>query len=469
MLLRTLVKKELLNNIVSLRFTLIFLLCCTLIIVSAYTMRGKYNDRMKEYSTALNIHKQELEESQGEGQGIHRIAVGGYKLDKPPTPLSAIVEGMEGAAGKFTTVNILPLSTPMLEGGTGDEPMFIYFGTLDMMYIVRAVLSLVAILLTYDAISGERERGTLKLALSNRVPRYTVILAKCIGGYITLILSFMVPLLIGLLILTTSGNVNFAGTDWGKLCLILLISVIYIGVFLMLGLLVSSRASRSTTSLVVLLFIWVVIIMAIPKISMIVASKVRRVPSVQEIQAEKDATFAQIIKEGQIRMKRERQRDANQDVTEGPEDNMILIDQGMSDDIKKSRDEIQAEYERKREAQFRLAAGISRISPASVYTYAAIGLAGTGIDRQRRFLEAARAYQVGFREYFEGIVNRSMRGGGSSDDARFDANRLPAFKFRDLTLSESWNSVKIDVLILFMLLVCLFMVSYVSFIRGDLR
>ena len=32
MLLRTLVKKELLNNIVSFRFTLIFLLCCTLII-----------------------------------------------------------------------------------------------------------------------------------------------------------------------------------------------------------------------------------------------------------------------------------------------------------------------------------------------------------------------------------------------------------------------------------------------------
>jgi len=272
--------------------------------------------------------------------------------------------------------------------------------TLDVMYIVRAVLSLVAILLTYDAISGERERGTLKLALSNRVPRYTVILAKCIGGYITLILSFMVPLLIGLLILTTSGSINFAGTDWGKLCLILLISVIYIGVFLMLGLLVSSRASRSTTSLVVLLFIWVVIIMAIPKISMIIASKVRHVPSVQEIQAEKDATFAQIVKEGQVRMRRERQRDADQDVTEGPEDGkvMVLIDQEMSDDIKRSRDEIQAEYERKREAQFRLAAGISRISPASVYTYVAIGLAGTGIDRQRRFLEAARAYQVGFRE-----------------------------------------------------------------------
>jgi hypothetical protein len=62
-----------------------------------------------------------------------------------------------------------------------------------------------------------------------------------------------------------------------------------------------------------------------------------------------------------------------------------------------------------------------------------------------------------------------MRGGGSPDDARFDVDRLPISKFRDLTLSESWNNVKIDALILFMLLVCLFMISYVSFIRGDLR
>lgn len=53
----TVVKKELLANLVSFRFMLIFLLCCTLIIVSAYTMRDKYEERVKEYSAAVKIHK----------------------------------------------------------------------------------------------------------------------------------------------------------------------------------------------------------------------------------------------------------------------------------------------------------------------------------------------------------------------------------------------------------------------------
>ena len=85
-----------------------------------------------------------------------------------------------------------------------------------MIYIVRIVLSLVAVLLTYDAISGEREQGTLKLILSNGVPRSTILLSKCIGGYVTLILPFLVPVLIALLILTMSESISFTGEDWSR-------------------------------------------------------------------------------------------------------------------------------------------------------------------------------------------------------------------------------------------------------------
>ena len=107
----TIVKKELSANLVSFRFVLIFLLCCTLILVSAYTMRDKYQERVKEYSAAIAMHRAELEEAEG-GAGLNQAAISGYKLDKPPTSLSVIVEGMEGAAGNYSTINIL--SSPML-------------------------------------------------------------------------------------------------------------------------------------------------------------------------------------------------------------------------------------------------------------------------------------------------------------------------------------------------------------------
>ena len=446
-MLWTIVKKEAQANLVSFRFILIFLLCCTLILVSAYTMRDKYNHRVEEYSAALKIHKQELAQAAGKRGVPNR-----YKLDKPPKPLSVIVEGMEGAAGKFATVGIL--STPKLEGGSGSDPAFAYFGTLDMMYIVRVVLSLVAILLTYDAISGERERGTLALVLSNSIPRSTVLLAKCISGYITLLLPFLAPLLLGLLILTTSGNINFSSEDWSRLGLVLLASLLYIGFFLMLGLLVSSLTNRSNTALMLLLFIWVVIVLAVPKVSMIIADKLSDVPSVQAVQSEKDAVSGQLWGEMRKRLAQYKQEHRNI----GDAGLRMQGETGIN--IAKRRWELQSEYDRKKMAQFRLAANISRLSPASVYTYAATSLAGTGFNRQEDFIKAARSYQVGVAQYY---YDAFLKG------ENFEPDKLPTLKFRESTLSESWHSVSLDVLILFLLVTCFFMLAYVSFIRSDVR
>ena len=476
----TIVKKELSANLISFRFILIFLLCCTLILVSAYTMRDKYEQRMKEYDTARVVHRNELEEKDVQA-ALSQIMLSGYKVDKPPARLSVIVEGMEGAAGKYAPVNVL--STPRLEGGSGSDPVFAYFGTLDIMYIVRVVLSLVAILLTYDAISGEREQGTLKLALSNSVPRYVVLLAKCIGGYITLLLPFLVPMLIGLLILTTSGSISFVGQDWIRLGLIGLASLLYIGIFLMLGLMVSSRTNRSTTSLMLLLFIWVVAVLAVPKVSMITASKLRPVPSAQEVQAEKDAKSAEALKEGQEKMFKyiselsERAKDGQDQeaVQEEVRAAIARLQEEITTNMTEVTKKIQVEYDKKKESQFRLASNISRFSPASVYTYAAIDLARTGFDRQDRFVKAARGYQPGLIQYQRKMMPKMMEQqrqqmtGQTVEEVKIDLDDLPALNFREATLSDSWNSAWVDFLILFLLLTCLFMIAYVGFIRSDVR
>lgn len=448
------VRKELLANLLSFRFILIFLLCFTLILVSAYTMRGKYSKLVEEYSDAMNVHRQELTEAE-KNQRVPSMS----RLAKPPTPLSVVAEGMEGATGRFAVIGIL--SPPRLEGGSGSDPMFAHFGTLDMMYIVRVVLSLVAILLTYDAISGEREQGTLKLALSNSVPRHIVLLSKCIGGYITLLFPFLVPALIGLLILTTSGDISFSGEEWIRLGLIFLVSLLYIGFFLMLGLLVSSRSGRSSTSLMLLLFMWVVIVLAVPKVSMIIADRVSEVPSYRSVQADLDAVDGQLW--GEFRKRREELKEQYKNDALKRRDVAIRMQGETGIAVARKRWEIQSEYDRKKAAQFRLAANISRISPASVYTYATTGLARAGFDRQERFLAAARSYQIALAyDYYNAIWN--IAGG-----KKLDLGKLMAPEFRESSLSESWNSVWGDSLILVLLMVCFFMIAYVGFVRSDVR
>ncbi|MFC1718315.1 ABC transporter permease [Candidatus Poribacteria bacterium] len=471
----TIIKKELSANLISFRFILVFMLCCTLILISAFTMRDKYEQRIAEYDAARVIHRKELEEKDLQA-ALNHIALNGYKVDKPPAPLSVVVEGMEGAAGKYASVSVI--STPNLEGGAGSDPVFAYFGTLDLMYIVRVVLSLVAILLTYDAISGEREQGTLKLSLSNSVPRYTVLLAKCVGGYITLLLPFLVPLLIGLLILTSSGSIAFTGEDWIRLGLIGLASLLYIGVFLMLGLVVSGRTNRSTTSLMLLLFIWVVAVLAVPKVSMIVASKIHSVPSAQVVQADKDAQSAEALKEGTEKMYKYigeiRQRGEGQDQN-AIRAKIAELQGEITTKMTEVTRKIQLEYEKNRTNQFRLASNLSRLSPASVYTYAAINLARTGVDRQERFLEAASGYQPGLIQYQKELMPKMMEiqqkqmAGEEFEQVKMNVDDMPALEFREATLSDSWNSAMVDFLILFLILACLFMFAYVGFVRSDIR
>ena len=57
---------------------------------------------------------------------------------------------------------------------------------LDFTTVVAILLSFLAIVLGYDAICGERERGTLQLLLANSVPRSTVVLGKLIGGLLSM-------------------------------------------------------------------------------------------------------------------------------------------------------------------------------------------------------------------------------------------------------------------------------------------
>jgi ABC-type transport system involved in multi-copper enzyme maturation permease subunit len=283
-------------------------------------------------------------------------------------------------------------------------------------------------------------------------------------------------MLIGLLILTTSGNIDFSGEDWTRLGLIFLASLLYIGVFLMLGLLVSSRTSRSTTALMMLLFIWVVIALAVPKVSMVIASKVHRVPSVQEVQADKDAKRSQILKEAQEEMLKYLAEGRQRNPSEAEAQAKIAeVNEKAITSITRETQKIQADYERSKIAQFRLAANISRTSPASVYTYAATGLARTYFDRQERFLAAARAYQPGFVQYFNEMMPKLMEQqaqqirGQAVEKVKIDLPEPPKENSWKASLSESWNLVWVDFLILFLLLACFFMTAYVGFIRSDVR
>ena len=105
------------------------------------------------------------------------------------------------------------------------------YTNVDWNTIVSIVLSLIAILFTFDAISSDRERGTLRLTLSNSVSRGTVLVSKFLAALLTISIPFLIAAFINLFLLYTSGSIPLGPSECGRLGVIICIAFVYVSIF----------------------------------------------------------------------------------------------------------------------------------------------------------------------------------------------------------------------------------------------
>jgi len=469
-MLKDIIKKEILETITSAKFVFTFLLCAILILLSVYTGIVNYRADQKEFSAAVALNKKNLE-SQSSYQALAGL---GTKINKPPQVLGAISTGVDEAVGRVATVNIA-YDPSLVDSKYESNPVFSVFGALDLTFIVKIVLSLFAILFTYDAIVGEKEKGTLKLTLSNRVPRDRLILGKVIGGFISLLIPLIIPLILSLLILLVYPNISLAGQDWLRLLLMFLMFFLYLSVFFTLGLLVSARTSKSSTSFLVLLFIWVIFVTIIPKLSVMSAGRLKPIPSVHEITAKKDAFLQQIQSGAQKQVMdwaKENSAMAAKD-RKGYQEKLRKFLEDWQQDLTSKIDEnnaaLERDYQAKKKSQERLAINISRISPASALTFSTMSFARTGLDEHERFLASIRAYKPIFTKWASAKMMRTIDFSGSGQTAKVVLDDMPQHKFEPETLSKSLARTIPDFGLMLFLIIVFFAGAYVSFLKFDVR
>ncbi|MGB8951552.1 MAG: ABC transporter permease [Candidatus Aminicenantales bacterium] len=469
-MLRDIIVKEIQDTIMSPRFVFTFLLCTILILLSVYTGINNYQAEQKEYSAAIALNQKNLQSQ----PNYQTLAGTGTKINRPPQVLSTVVSGVQEAVGRVATVNIA-YDPSLADSKYSSNPVFAVFGPLDLTFIVKIVLSLFAILFTYDAIVGEKEKGTLKLALSNRVPRDRLILGKAIGGFISLLIPLVIPLVIGLLILLIYPNISLTGEDWSRLALICLMFLLYLSVFFTLGLFVSSRTSRSSTSFLILLFIWVTFATIIPKVAVMAAARIRPIPSVHEITAQKDAYLQEIQKEAVVEQTKyfsENPAPDNPDqisqwrekVRKWAED----LQQRLTGKIDEKNAAIERDYQIKLRSQEKLAVNLSRISPASALMFSSMSLARTGIEEYENFLNSIKFYKPIFTKWVNEKMIRTLNFQGGQQP-RPDLTTMPQHEFRSERYSDSIKRMLPDLVLMVFLIILFFVGSYVSFLKYDVR
>ena len=192
---------------------------------------------MQAYETSRSAHHDALSKIKAiedkNQQADELIFNQGVYADLKPQLLAVFVHGLEGNLP--TQVHTARSGSRKIDEDFYHNPFFALFSTPDYGYIVNIVVSLLALLFVFDAICGEKERGTLKVMLANAVPRDLTIFSKWIGGYLCLVVPFLVALLAGIAYIQLSGTVTLDAQSLERLVWLIGVSLLYISLSLPSG------------------------------------------------------------------------------------------------------------------------------------------------------------------------------------------------------------------------------------------
>ena len=461
-------KRELYDNLNSLRFALATVLLLALMLTNAAVYLREQPTRTQVYHNAAADAVKTLE---ARSTSLYRLATEGPgDIHKALSPLRFCAEGDEGflpthAGGSNYIRDIAnvtavwrmgyPQKTPNLRNVRPD------FTTLDWAFIVGYVVSFIAILFTFDAISGELERGTLRLTLANSIPRHTVLIGKFLGAFISINGPFAIAVLMNLLLISTSDAVQLNTEAWGRLGILYGIVILYVCLFIALGLLISTTVRESGASLVLLLLIWVSFVVFMPNTLASIGSRTSVPIAYIEF-------WSQGNRLGDEVRKAHRDKYGDSQITPPVH---VLAEYVTAEAEQNER--FNEAYLKQQIAQGKRARAITHISPTAIVQHLFESFAGTGLERHLQFIENVQRYA---REYREFVVDTDradpkslhfvgIREGMSQKSVSPEA--IPKFK-DTLSLNRDFNAAAMDLLLLVLFLVVLMSGAYLAFVRLEI-
>ena len=257
-MLKTLIGRELLNNLMTFRFAAVALITLLLVVANTVVLTQDYEQRLESYNDAIKKHHQDLRNSK-------TYSTAYLFLDRAPNPLSIFNVGLDKRLGNLIGIyhGFMPTLWDTQMHGT-DNPFIAFFSSIDIVFVFEVILSLMGLIFAYDAIAGERERGTLRLVLAQPIGRGQILLAKYISAMACLLVPLILSLLFALLLLTRSIPLSIA--DFLRIAGIVLTSFAYLSLFYLIGLLISVATRRTGTALMLAMFVWGFLILVYPNL-----------------------------------------------------------------------------------------------------------------------------------------------------------------------------------------------------------
>ena len=493
-MLRTLIRQELLSHLMSARFFAAVAITLLLVVANAVVLLEDYERRLMKYSQQANAHRQKVQEAK-------TYSTLKLSIERPPNSLSLFSAGLDKRLG--STFEIYHGSVPMISDASArslDNAFLNLFSKIDLVLIFQVVLSLIALLFAYDAVAGDWENGTLRLVISHPVRRGTILLAKYIGAMVCLLLPVLISLLMVMILLSTASSIQLGGADFLRIGGIVLTTAIYLSVFYLIGLLISTTTRRTATSLMLCMFLWVALVLVYPNWSRFALTPVGDTRAIgssssqqieqiwEEVDREERRFLANSPLEGEPQKFNLDVPDSSSFSSRGHSSrqygiNMMKLgnrSEPLVPHVQKYHATMGTLYVRSAEqialirkqsldsTSLRKAIWherLMKLSPASLYTFATSAWAGTDLEGMFDFVQAAQAYRRTVIDYFHDKDAFASRQWFASDKGAVDWWDLPQFRFDRSGVWENATRTLPELFLLLLINLVLFTTIFLLFTK----
>lgn len=465
-MLRTVLKRELLHNLYSLRFLIslalligVFVAGSVAFVRSQALAMEKYRETQTAFTNAMKADA---------AANATRLAVSRRTLSLRPRDNGFI----SGAKEKYLP-NALAFSAwnafSFANRSGSANPFLKKFDELDWASIAALIVSFMALLFTFDAVSGEKETKTLALSLANPVSRATVLLGKYLSAILSVGAIVVAGILISLLTVLVLGQTGAGAGLAAEALGFLVVAALLAATFAALGLLASVVARSSNVSLLLSLSFWLAFVVIIPNSSTFFAKNLFPIERTESVEKRVQAAF----------------EDLNKNAPPGSwmmhSGQPFLPQHKLRADLQMKRlnaeKAIRDDYYQAMFRQFERTRLLTALSPVSLFEDLTEAVVGGGYIRFRKAWSDMHVYQGQFLNSFKTVdaadkdsphwFNPNEDVSTTRKPVAFE--RVPQFTERPMSFGDRLAPVLKYLLFGVFTACAVFLATYVLFVRYDVR
>lgn len=275
--------KEFQLNLRSARFTVGLLLC---LVIVPFTMIVSVSD----YRVQEMVCRSEAEQARTAMNTCFVWSQVRPTLVREPETLSLLSRGITNNVGYIIPIQLgeIPF-LPSQFNWIQNSPFMKVFTPLDFSTMLGIMVSLLALVFSYDAITREREEGTLRFIFSSSVSRDSFLLGKWLGVVLTVFPIVLACFWVAWGFMYWGAGIRLSGSEWAGVGWMLLGSFVYLSAFAAFGILISSLTAKSVTSIVIGMLSWLGFLFVIPALTSYLSRNMVALPAYKQVENQKNA------------------------------------------------------------------------------------------------------------------------------------------------------------------------------------